>query len=280
MTRLLQILSLSCFVLIAAEPNRGLVHGHRGARAVRPENTIPAFEYAIKEGADAIELDLQVSKDGVLIVSHDPDLKPPICTGPQPEASIRQITAAKIREWDCGKTVNPLYPRQQTVPGTRPPTLDDVLSLSSRGNFLFNVEMKSYPEHPDYNPAPDAYAKLVAARIREHKLEKRVIVQSFDWRTLVSLRKIAPEIRLSALTEKDTRDFVSISKDAANAEIVAPRFDLVTPDKVAAAHAAGLQVVPWTPNTPDAWDKLIAAKVDAIITDDPAALIAHLKARR
>jgi glycerophosphoryl diester phosphodiesterase len=262
---------------MAAEPNRILVHGHRGARAKLPENTIPAFEYAIREGANAIEMDLQMTKDNVLVVSHDPTLHAPICTGPQPSAPIYQLTLAQVREWDCGATKNPAYPDQKPVAGTRIPTFDEVLNLASKGTFDFNVEMKSDPSHPEYVPAPDVYAKMVWDKIREHKLENRVIVQSFDWRTLVALRKIAPKVRISALTDKDKRDYADISKDAGNAQIIAVQYGLVTPEKVAAAHAAGLQVVPWTPNTPELWDKLIAAKVDAIITDDPAGLIAHLK---
>jgi glycerophosphoryl diester phosphodiesterase len=279
--RALPILAFAAAVVImAAEPSKIVIHGHRGARARLPENTIPAFEYAIKEGAHAIELDLQVSKDNVLIVSHDPTLHPPICTGPRPNAVIRQLTAAELRAWDCGAIKNPGYPEQKAVPGTRLPTFDDVLKLASRGNFDFNVEMKSNPERPEYTPAPDVYAKMVWDKVREHKLEKRAIVQSFDWRTLVALRKIAPDVRISALTDKDTRDFAAIAKDAGQAQIVAPQYGLVTPEKVAAAHAAGLQVVPWTANTVEVWDKLIAAKVDGVITDDPAALIAHLKTRK
>ena len=278
--RAIPLLAIAAVLLLAAEPSRIVVHGHRGARARLPENTIPAFEYAIKEGVNAIELDLQVTKDNILVVSHDPALHPPICTGPQPSAVIRQLTAAQIREWDCGAVKNPGYPQQQAVPGTRLPTFDEVLKLASRGSFDFNIEMKSYPERPEYTPAPDEYAKMVWDRVRAHKLEKRAIVQSFDWRTLVALRKIAPDVRISALTEKDTRAYAEIAKDAGNAQIVAPQYGLVTPEKVAAAHAAGLQVVPWTANTVEMWDKLIAAKVDGIISDDPAALIAHLKSRR
>jgi glycerophosphoryl diester phosphodiesterase len=257
-----------------------LVHGHRGARARLPENTLPAFEYAIKQGANAIEFDLQVTKDNVLVVSHDASLKPPICTGPKSDVLIRQLTLAEVKQWDCGATKNPLFAEQQPVPGTRIPTFDEVLDLASRGNFEFNVEMKSYPEHPDYTPAPDEYAKMVLARIRAHKLEKRCMVQSFDWRTLVALRKLSKDIKMSALFDKDTRDFATIAKEAGNCQIVSPQMNLVTPEKVAAAHKAGLVVVPWTPNTVEQWDKLIAAKVDAIITDDPAALIAHLKQKK
>ena len=93
------------------------------------------------------------------------------------------------------------------------------------------------------------------------------------------MRKLAPEIRLSALVENDGRDFVAIAATAANAEIISPDFHLVTPGKVEATHRAGLQVVPWTADTPADWDMLIQAKVDAIISDDPAELIAYLKGK-
>src|SRR6185312_12129838 len=109
---------------------RILVHGHRGARALRPENTIPAFEYAIAAGADALELDLAVTRDNVLVVSHDPVLHPPICTGPRAGAIIRDLTLAELGEWDCGALQNPDFPRQTPIPGTSIPTLDEVLALS------------------------------------------------------------------------------------------------------------------------------------------------------
>jgi glycerophosphoryl diester phosphodiesterase len=274
------LLGVSALLLAAADAPRILVHGHRGARGQRPENTLPAFEYAIAQGVDALELDMAVTKDNVLVVSHDPILHPPVCSGPNPRAVIHELTLAQVKEWDCGAVRNPAFPKQQTVPGTRMPTLDEVFDLASRGTFEFNIETKSSPEHPEYTPSPEEFVKLVLAKIRAHKLEKRVMLQSFDWRTLVAMRKLAPEIRLSALTDKDKRDFVTIAKEAGNAEIVSPIAALVTPEKVAAAHRAGIQVVPWTANTPAVWDALIAAKVDAIISDDPAALIAYLKSRR
>jgi glycerophosphoryl diester phosphodiesterase len=261
------------------EPMKILVHGHRGARARRPENTIPAFLYAIEHGVDALELDMAVTRDNVLVISHDPILEAPVCKGPRERAVIHQLTLAEARQWDCGAIRNPRFPEQQPVPGTRMPTLDEVFQLAPRGSFDFNIETKSFPDKPEYTPAPEEFARLVLDKIRHYHLEKRVILQSFDFRTLVAMRKLAPEIRLSALTETDTRDFASIAKEAGNAEIISPEVKLVTPQKVAAAHAAGLQVVPWTADTPAEWDALIRARVDAIITDDPAALIALLKQR-
>ena len=273
-------LILSAFLTQAADPPRILVHGHRGARARLPENTLPAFEYAIGHGVDALEMDMAVTRDGVVVISHDPILHGPVCTLPGTESAvIHQLTLAEVRQWDCGAVQNPRFPTQKTVPGTRIPTLDDVFQLAARGRFDYNIETKSFPDHPEYTPAPEEFSRMALAKIRQYRLEKRIILQSFDFRTLVAMRGLAPEIRLSALTETDPREFAAIAKEAGHAEIVSPEFHLVTPAKVAAAHAAGLQVVPWTVDTPEDWDKMIEARVDAIISDDPAELIAHLRKR-
>ena len=258
---------------------RILVHGHRGARALRPENTIPAFEYAIGVGVDALEMDIAVTRDNVLVVSHDPILHPPVCSGPAKSAVIHELTLAQVRQWDCGAIRNPNFPRQTPIPGTRMPTLDEVLDLAGRGTFDFNIETKSFPDKPQFTPPPEEFARLLLDRIRAHRLESRVIVQSFDFRTLIAMKKLAPQIRLSALYEKGPLDFVAVSRQAGGAQIVSPNYKLVSAKKVKAAHDAGLQVVPWTADAPKEWDKLIKAGVDAIITDDPAALLAYLKAK-
>src|SRR5690349_5971266 len=114
-----------------------LVHGHRGARAMRPENTIPASESAISWGVDVRELDMAVTKDDVVVVSHDPLLNPEICKGPSASVPIRTLTLKELRQWDCGALRNPHFPKQTPVPGTRMPTLDEVFDLSSRGKFEF-----------------------------------------------------------------------------------------------------------------------------------------------
>jgi glycerophosphoryl diester phosphodiesterase len=276
MNRSLLVVLAACILTIAGDGGI-LVHGHRGARARRPENTIPAFEYAIAQGVDALEMDMAVTKDNVIVISHDPVLHAPVCTGPRDDVAIHSLTLAELRAWDCGARRNPKYPLQQPVAHTRMPTLDEALELAPRGRFDYNIETKSFPDKPEFTPPPGEFARMVLDAIRRHRLERRVILQSFDFRTLVAMRKLAPEIRLSALTEKDRRPFAEIAKEAGNAEIVSPEFHLVTAEKVAAAHRAGLQVVPWTANTPADWEKLIAAGVDAIISDDPGELISHLK---
>ena len=256
------------------------VHGHRGARAMRPENTVPAFEYAIDEGVDALEMDVAVTKDNVLVISHDPVLNPEICRGPGGTRVIHELTFAELRRWDCGSLVNPQFPKQTPVPDAHVPALEEVLALASRGNFLFNIETKIFKDHPQYTPPPGRFAEMLLQVIDRHNLRSRVIVQSFDFRTLTAMKRLAPEIRLAALDEDEKLgDFVAVARSA-GAQIIAPEKAMVTPSRVVAAHQAGLQVVAWTANTPQEWDALIAAGVDGIISDDPAPLIAHLKQKK
>ena len=253
-----------------------LVHGHRGARAVLPENTMPAFEYAIRAGVDVLELDLAVTKDNVAVVSHDPYLNPAICKDVEGKVAIRNLTFAELQRYDCGARQNPVFPKQKPVPGTRIPKFDDVLALAGRGKFHFNVETKIFAKSPELTPSPEEFAGLVLDTVKKRGLVDRVILQSFDFRTLHAMKKLEPRMRLSALFDSASKPFVEIARDA-GATIVSPRYPLVTKAEVDAAHAAGLQVVPWTANTREDWAKLVDAGVDAIISDDPAELIAYLK---
>ncbi len=257
------------------------VHGHRGARAVRPENTMPAFEYAIQAGADYIEMDVVVTADDAVVVAHDPILNPVIWRGERAGASavIRELPLREIREWDAGSLRHPRFPRQSAVPGTRIPTLDEVLELGAHSAIQFNIEVKSFPQRPEYTPPPPRLAWLVVDVIRRRALESRVIVQSFDFRVLQAVKAQAPEIRLAALWEYGQEDFVSIAREAGT-RIVAPQHTLVAGDKVEAAHRKGIQIIPWTANSPGNWERLLRARVDGVITDDPARLIDWLRKKR
>jgi glycerophosphoryl diester phosphodiesterase len=253
-----------------------VVHGHRGARAVLPENTMAAFEHAIAAGADFIELDVAVTRDNVPVISHDPVLPESLCTGPAGTRTVREMTFEEVRRFECGSRTNPAFPKQKAAPGARIPSLDEVLALP--GKFHFNIELKSYPDRPALTPAPDEFARLVYDVIRTRGVEDRALVQSFDFRPLRELRKIAPTIRISALLGgKDTRDWIEVSREAGGAIIIAPEQSLVTRERVEAAHKAGLKVIPWTVNEPADWQRLIGLGVDGIITDDPAALLNTLK---
>ena len=268
----------------AAAASRIAVHGHRGARSVRPENTLAAFTYAVAQGVDVLEMDMAVTKDDVVVLSHDPEMNPNYCTGPADlPRVIRQMTLAELRQWDCGSKVNPDFPRQQAVPGERVPTLDEVFTATKGSGVEYNLETKIFRQKPELTPSPEEFIRLVYAVIRKHQLESRVIVQSFDPRTLVALAKLDPKIRRSMLTPTSIADaaksWVTACQEGGDARIISPHYLTVTKERVAEAHAAGLQVVPWTANEADQWQMLIDAGVDAIITDDPAALIGYLKSK-
>ena len=262
------------------------VQAHRGGRALRPENTLPAFRHALELGVDVLELDLGVSKDGVLVVSHDPYVNPELCRGPGGSPvpaglALFSVSYSKIRTFDCGSVRHPDFRKQTVVPGALMPMLDEVLALGLQPDFSrveFNIETKITPESPHLAPPPEEFARLVVSAVRKRGLAKRTVIQSFDFRTLQAVRKLAPEIRTSALDSSGRADFVALAREA-QAQIISPEKKLVTAARVRAAHAAGLLVIPWTANTAEDWDRLITAGVDGIITDDPAGLIEHLKAR-
>src|SRR5260370_34231542 len=134
--------AIASTMLSGADKKRILVHGHRGARARRPENTLPAFRYAIEQGVDVLELDVAVTKDGVAVISHDPLLNATICSGPKPGIPIHTLTREELNGDDCGAKKNPLFPDQVPVPGTRIPTLNEVFDLGRGNSVQFNVETK------------------------------------------------------------------------------------------------------------------------------------------
>ena len=302
------IASLLLLATLPASAQTILVHAHRGGRADRPENTIPSFQHGIDVGTDVVELDLAVTKDNVLVVSHSPYLTQPKsddpfmtavlanerhCDGPAlpPGTFIHSVTLAELRRYDCGNTV-PGFPNQKAIPHTPIPTFDEVLDLAPQGNFQFNVETKISPIRPEITPAPEAFVAMIDKAVKAHHLESRVILQSFDFRTLRAMRALDPAIRLSALfgmakydtlmgiTDSD-KTYAHIAKVAnlTDGDFFSPDQSLATPSEVQWAHDHHLQVAPYTVNTPEGWQKMATVHVDAIITDDPAGLLAWLRAQ-
>lgn len=261
--------------LMGSPDRRILVHGHRGARARRPENTIPAFRYAIEQGVDVLELDVAVTKDNVPVVSHDPLINATICSGPKTGIPIHTLTFAELNQYDCGAKQNPAFSTQVPVPGTRIPKLNDVFDLSRGTTVQFNVETKIFADKPELTPDPETFTKMILYLVKKHGIGPRVILQSFDPRTLRVMKRLDPSIRRAALFETD-RQWPEVAREF-EATIMSPLYSLVTKERVSWAHSAGLEVVPWTVNKPEDWAKLADDGVDAIISDDPAALIAWLK---
>ena len=259
------------------------IQGHRGARSVRPENTLAAFQYALEIGVDTLEFDMGVSRDGVVTVLHDQQINPVICQYKDgrevPEGLlVHQLDLTQLKEFDCGSRPNPRFENQCTAPGSEIPTLAEVFELVKNSDLanaktvLFNIETKSDPKTPSAQPKPEDFVKAVIEVVREYGLENRVTLQSFDHRTLVAAKEIAPELRLAALFENRPDNWVEAA-DAAEADIVSPHFKLIQAIDVQSMHEAGLAVIPWTANSKRQWERLIKMGVDGIITDDPEPLL-------
>ncbi len=264
------------------------VHGHRGARGVRPENTLAAFRYALKLGVNVLELDIQATKDDVLVVSHDPVINWQHCLPlegmrSKGEIPIRSLSLDEVRRYDCGSLIDPIFKEQKRIPGEKIPTLKEVLTLlsSDKSKNLkvgLNIELKSLPARPDLSPSPEKFASLLIKLLRQHNMVNRTIVQSFDHRTLHAVRKLEPKISLAILTGKSTHDYARLLEDL-KATIVSPNHLWITVPDVNAVHKSGGRIIPWTANKPSVWMRLINAGVDGIITDYPKRLIEFLKKR-
>lgn len=265
------------------------VQGHRGARGLRPENTLSAFEYALQLGVDVLELDLGVSKDGQVVIYHDQWVNPALCKGAN-RVPLNSLTLSELKRLDCGSLKNPRFPEQQPQPLERIPSLDEFFSWiqshpsSSAKKLGFNIEIKSDPEFPALSPPPDVFAKRVIEVVRQHGMQKRTVLQSFDHRTLIEARRLEPELTLSALVEKRPTGSAgaSLSQIAirAGAQILSPAHQWLTAEDVKELHASGIRVIPWTANTESEFEKLLILGVDGIITDYPDRLLAFLKTRK
>lgn len=274
----------------AARPKRARieVQGHRGARARRPENTLEAFRYAIRAGVDTLELDVNVTRDDVLVVIHDQHIPPDRCerAGGRPlgrRVAIRTLTAEQVAKIRCGRHGHPRFPKQR--PAARPiPTLVELLRAvrsmdrPRAKRVHFNIELKSVPGQPELTAPPAKLAKLLVAILRAQKVVGRTTVQSFDYRTLAAVRALEKRLKLVLLTGENHPDYVALARHH-HAAIVSPHRLWVTARDVRRLHAAGVEVVPWTANDERSWRRLVAMGVDGIITDDPAGLIRYLKRR-
>ncbi len=202
---------LSCGVLLVGCASTFDLQGHRGARGLMPENTLPAFAKALEIGVTTLELDTNVTKDGIVVITHDPRLNPdlvrlpdgkwletPANTGP----SVFSLTYAELQRYDVGR-LKPgtkyaeRYPEQQSVDGTRIPRLADLFALVRQtGNerVRFNIETKLSPFERDATPSPEAFVEALLGVITAEKMRSRVTLQSFDWRTLKIVQQRAPDI--------------------------------------------------------------------------------------
>ena len=266
------------------------VQGHRGARGLLPENTLPAFARALELGVTTLELDTGVTRDAVVVVHHDRRLNPDIARGPDgrwidaPGPAIHSLTFEELQRYDVGRlrpgsAYAQRFPHQQAVDGARIPALKDLFSLTEKNKAIrFNIETKISPEAPRETLAPGPFARALVAEIRKAGVAARTTIQSFDWRTLRIVEHEAPEIATVYLTEG--RDSTPERVARAGGKIWSPDFSDLSAEKLAAARALGLQVVVWTVNQPADIERMLQARVDGLISDYPDRVIEALKRRK
>ena len=213
--RMIRILAIALAWLIGCA-TAAEIQGHRGARGLAPENTLPAFSRALALGVDTLELDVGVTRDGVVVVAHDPFLNPNFTRGPDGRwlegkgPAIHELTYEELARYDVGR-LKPgtgyaqQYPDQVAVDGTRMPRLAEVFALvrdAGDTRVRFNIETKLSPLAPRETLAPEPLARALIGEVRRAGLENRTTIQSFDWRTLQVVRKEAPEIVTGYLTAR------------------------------------------------------------------------------
>lgn len=287
------------------------LQGHRGARGLAPENTLAGFERALAVGVTTLELDVVITADGVPVISHDAVLNPDITRDAsgrwlqERNQTIHRLNVADLQAWDVGR-INPAsrYARdlsdQEPRDGQRIPTLaalfERVQQLGAT-QVRFNIETKLQPDRPDEAPAPEAFVRAVLEVVRAHGMERRVSLQSFDWRTLKACQQLAPEVPVVHLTavlprmdnlssgewthglrldgHRDVPGLVA----AAGGKTWSPHFSNLSQQALRRARSLGLRVLPWTVNETADMERLLDWGVDGLVTDHPERLRALMQQR-
>ena len=279
-------LLLTLMTLSSAAPAIDL-QGHRGARGHVPENTLPGFERALAIGVTTLELDVGVTRDGVVVIHHDRGLNPDVARGPDgqwvalPGPLIKDVTFEQLQRYDVGR-IRPgseyagRFPHQKPIDGTRVPRLSALFERAGK-TVRFNIETKISADAPNDTIAPEPFARALIAEIRKAGVEKRSTVQSFDWRTLKIVEREAPEIATAYLTGSRNSDPATVH--GAGGRIWSPDFQTLDGTKLNEAHRLGLKVIPWTVNDAGDINRMLNLKVDGIISDYPDRVRDAMKAR-
>mgnify|MGYP000664832148 CR=1 FL=1 len=283
------------------------LQGHRGTRGLAPENTLAGFTKALELGVTTLELDTGITKDGVVVVHHDPYLNPAIARDPKgnwvadKSLLLKEFDYADLARFNVGglkpgSKYAERFPKQKSSEFQAIPKLSDLFEMvAASGNqtIRFNIETKINPEQPSATISPEDFVTHLLAVIEKHGMTDRVSIQSFDWRTLQLVQKRAPEIRTVYLTAQqkwldniaagqagttgwtagfdvdDHQGSIPKMVKAAGASIWSPFYRELSPELLSEAHREGLKVIPWTVNDPEDIAHLIAMGVDGIITDYP-----------
>lgn len=294
----MKLIAFSAFLAFSAStfaqtPPAFDIQGHRGTRGLMPENTVPAFLKALELGVDTLELDVVVSRDNKLVVSHEPFFSSEITLDKngrripidkEQEFNLYRMDYSEIRLFDVGSLGNPRFPVQQKIK-TYKPLLAEVFAETQ--NFIrthklkptrYNIETKSTAEGDDiYHPSPAVFAKLLYDEIIRSKMQNQVMIQSFDVRTLQEFRKFPIKLPLVLLIENKESAEKNIEKLGFRPDVYSPDYSLIDAATMQYCHSKGIKVIPWTVNETTEMEALKKFNVDGIITDYPNKAIRYFR---
>lgn len=260
------------------------IQGHRGCRGLYPENSIPAFKKAIELGVTTLELDVVITKDKQVVVSHEPYVNSLICLDFDneeiPDSMGRRINVYKLnfdelKQYDCGSKTHPYFPNQKKL-AVHKPLLSEVFDLADSLNskVRFNIEIKARPEYDnDYTPEPKEFVSLVLKTIKSAEMLQRSALQSFDLRVLEEIRIQNEDIPIAILVDEDESIDHKLSLLSYKPEILSPYYKLLNETIVKENKLDGYKVIPWTVNDMSDLEMVLKWKVDGIITDYPDRLL-------
>ncbi len=263
------------------------VQGHRGARGYLPENTLPSFARALEIGVTTLELDVGVTRDGVMVIHHDRGLNPDIARGPDGQwvkraLPIHSLTYAELQRYDVGR-LRPgsdyarRFPHQQPIDGTRIPRLADLFAFASNHRVRFNIEPKMDANALDETLPAEEFARALIAEVREAGVQDRATVQAFYWQVLKVVEREAPEMPTVYCTEGAASNAERVH--AAGGRIWSPDYQTVTLKKLDAARTSQMKVTVWTVNESADIERMIAMGVDGIASDYPDRVLQQLKGK-
>lgn len=261
------------------------LQGHRGARGLKPENTIPAFITALDSGVTTVELDLAVTKDKQIVVSHEPWMSSAYCLQPdgspidpkeEKSFNIYEMTYEEVSRFDCGSKGNEQFPEQTKLPLSKPLLKDVIVAVEHhiKGKQLYevdyNIEIKTSPAGDNkFHPAPDVFSDLVYNLVDQYLPLERVVIQSFDLRVLKYWHEKYPDIRLSLLVENTRSVDANLHALGFQPQIYSPHYKLLTKARMDYLKKLKIRVIPWTVNEIDDMRKMLELQVDGFITDYP-----------
>ena len=260
--------------------NRIDVQGHRGARGLRPENTMSAFKFALDNDINTLELDLHLTKDKKFIIYHDDKINPVICKGGQINVLIKNLTWDEIQKYDCGSLRNPEFPQQKLEPGEKIPLFTNLIEFIQKNYYYkpikMNIEIKTTKEI-DTDEEVEEFGRLLIDVINKYNIGENTIIQSFDVRALKAIQKIDPKIQTSYLIEEQEIDDNIIAKARVmGVKYISPDYKLLNKNLADKLNVNGLRILPWNVNDDNSLKKILDYGIYGVISDYPTIMKQYL----